>query len=98
MGEGYGPPYTFNRLGIVYDSAFRDVEIKSIADLWNPELAGSIAVPEMTTTSGPLFYYAAAAFGLEPGRRRGHLRQAGRAEAERRQDLTSANDTINMLN
>ena len=66
MGEGYGPAYTFNRLGIVYDSAFCDVEIKSIADLWNPELAGSIAVPEMTTTSGPLFYYAtAAAFGLE---------------------------------
>jgi len=37
MGEGYGPAYTFNRLGIVYDSAFCDVEIKSIADLWNPE-------------------------------------------------------------
>ena len=34
MGEGYGPAYTFNRLGIVYDSAFCDVEIKSIADLW----------------------------------------------------------------
>ena len=88
MGEGYGPAYTFNRLGIVYDSAFCDVEIKSIADLWNPELAGSIAVPEMTTTSGPLFYYAtAAAFGLAGQGRRGHLRQAGRAEAERRQDL-----------
>ena len=56
MGEGYGPAYTFNRLGIVYDSAFCDVEIKSWADLWNPELADSIAVPEMTTTSGPLFY------------------------------------------
>ncbi len=28
MGEGYGPAYTFNRLGIVYDSAFCDVEIK----------------------------------------------------------------------
>ena len=69
MGEGYGPAYTFNRLGIVYDSAFCDVEIKSWADLWNPELADSIAVPEMTTTSGPLFYYAtAAAFGLEPGK------------------------------
>ena len=53
----------------VYDSAFCDVEIKSWADLWNPELADSIAVPEMTTTSGPLFYYAtAAAFGLEPGK------------------------------
>lgn len=44
-------------------------EIKSWADLWNPELADSVAIPDMTTTSGPLFYYAtAAAFGLEPGK------------------------------
>ena len=27
MGEGYGPAYTFNRLGIVYDSAFCDVAV-----------------------------------------------------------------------
>ena len=100
MGEGYGPAYTFNRLGIVYDSAFCDVEIKSWADLWNPELADSIAVPEMTTTSGPLFYYAtAAAFGLEPGKDD----EAIFAKlAELRPNVvktwTSANDTITMLN
>ena len=50
MGEGYGPAYTMNRLGIVYDAAYCDVEIKSWADLWNPELADSVAIPDMTTT------------------------------------------------
>ena len=44
MGAEYGPAYTFNRLGIVYDSAYCDVEIKSFADLWNPELEDSIAI------------------------------------------------------
>ena len=50
MGEEYGPAYTFNRLGIVYDPAMIDVEIKSFADLWNPELKDCIAVPDLTTT------------------------------------------------
>ena len=100
MGEGYGPAYTFNRLGIVYDSAFCDVEIKSIADLWNPELAGSIAVPEMTTTSGPLFYYAtAAAFGLEPGKDdEAIFAKLSELKPNVKKTWTSANDTITMLN
>ena len=69
MGEGYGPAYTFNRLGIVYDPDACPVEIKSFADLWNPELKDYIAIPAITNTSGPLFYYGvAAAFGLEPGK------------------------------
>ena len=100
MGEGHGTAYTFNRLGIVYDSAFCDVEIKSIADLWNPELAGSIAVPEMTTTSGPLFYYAtAAAFGLEPGKDdEAIFAKLAELKPNVVKTWTSANDTINMLN
>ena len=49
MGEGYGPAYTFNRLGIVYDPATCPVEIKSFADLWNPELADSVAIPASPT-------------------------------------------------
>ena len=86
--------------GIVYDSAFCDVEIKSIADLWNPELAGSIAVPEMTTTSGPLFYYAtAAAFGLEPGKDdEAIFAKLAELKPNVVKTWTSANDTINMLN
>ena len=100
MGEEYGPAYTFNRLGIVYDPAMIDVEIKSFADLWNPELKDCIAVPDITTTSGMLFYYAtAAAFGLTPG-------QDDDAIFAKLEELkpnvvktwTSANDTITMLN
>ncbi len=100
MGEEYGPAYTFNRLGIVYDPSMTDVEIKSFADLWNPELKDCIAVPNITTTSGVLFYYAtAAAFGLTPG-------QDDDAIFAKLEELkpnvvktwTSANDTITMLN
>ena len=100
MGEEYGPAYTFNRLGIVYDPSMIDVEIKSFADLWNPELKDCIAVPDITTTSGVLFYYAtAAAFGLTPG-------QDDDAIFAKLEELkpnvvktwTSANDTITMLN
>ena len=100
MGDEYGPAYTFNRLGIVYDPSMIDVEIKSFADLWNPELKDCIAVPDITTTSGMLFYYAtAAAFGLTPG-------QDDDAIFAKLEELkpnvvktwTSANDTITMLN
>ena len=100
MGEEYGPAYTFNRLGIVYDPSMIDVEIKSFADLWNPELKDCIAVPDITTSSGMLFYYAtAAAFGLTPG-------QDDDAIFAKLEELkpnvvktwTSANDTITMLN
>ena len=100
MGEEYGPAYTFNRLGIVYDPSMIDVEIKSFADLWNTELKDCIAVPDITTTSGVLFYYAtAAAFGLTPG-------QDDDAIFAKLEELkpnvvktwTSANDTITMLN
>ncbi|MBQ6255262.1 MAG: ABC transporter substrate-binding protein, partial [Clostridia bacterium] len=69
LGEGYGPAYTFNRLGIVYDPDTCPIEITSFADLWNPELIDSVAIPAITNTSGPLFYYGVAkAFDLEPGK------------------------------
>jgi putative spermidine/putrescine transport system substrate-binding protein len=68
LGAEYGPAYTFNRLGIVVNPDECPVEITSYADLWNPALADSIVIPEITNTSGPLFYYGvAAAFGLTPG-------------------------------
>ncbi|HCS67416.1 MAG TPA: spermidine/putrescine ABC transporter substrate-binding protein [Oribacterium sp.] len=100
MGEEYGPAYTFNRLGIVYDPSMVDTEITSFADLWKPEFENSIAVPDITTSSGMLFYYAtAAAFNLTPG-------QDDDAIFAKLEELkpnvvktwTSANDTITMLN
>lgn len=100
MGEEFGPAYTFNRLGIVYDPEMCTAEIKSFADLWNPELEGCIAIPDITTTSGPLFYYGtAAAFGLEPGKDDDAI-FAKLAELKPNvvKTYTSANDTITMLN
>ncbi len=100
MGEEYGPAYTFNRLGIVYDSAYCDVEIKSLADLWNPELVDSIAIPDMTATTGPLFYYAAAAaFDLTPGvDDEAIFAKLAELKPNVVKTYTSANDTITMLN
>ncbi len=100
MGEGYGPAYTFNRLGIVYDPATCPVEIKSFADLWNPELADYIAIPAITNTSGPLFYYGVAtAFGLEPGKDDDAIfAKLAELKPNVKSTYTSANNTITMLN
>ena len=100
MGEEYGPAYTFNRLGIVYDSAYCDVEITSWADLWNADLVDSIAIPDMTATSGPLFYYATAeAFGLTPGTDdEAIFAKLEELKPNVVKTYTSANDTITMLN
>lgn len=100
MGAEYGPAYTFNRLGIVYDAAYCDVDIKNWADLWNPELEDSIAIPDMTTTSGPLFYYATAeAFGLTPGADdEAIFAKLAELKPNVVKTYTSANDTITMLN
>ena len=100
MGEGYGPAYTFNRLGIVYDPDACPVEIKSFADLWNPELKDYIAIPAITNTSGPLFYYGvAAAFGLEPGKDDAAIfAKLAELKPNVKSTYTSANNTITMLN
>ena len=100
FGEEYGPAYTFNRLGIVYDKATCPIEITSYADLWNPELAKSIAIPDITTTSGPLFYYAVAEMlGLEPGKDDDAIfAKLEELKPNLMKTYTSANDTITMLN
>ncbi|MGN0997899.1 MAG: PotD/PotF family extracellular solute-binding protein [Candidatus Ventricola sp.] len=100
MGAEYGPAYTFNRLGIVYDAAYCDVEIKSFADLWNPELADSIAIPDMTATTGPMFYWAVAeTFGLTPGADdEAIFAKLAELKPNVVKTYTSANDTITMLN
>lgn len=100
MGEGYGPAYTFNRLGIVYDSAWCDVEIKSFADLWNPALEGCIAIPDMTATTGPMFYFAVAeTFGFVPGvDDEAIFAKLAELKPNVVNTYTSANNTITMLN
>lgn len=100
FGEGYGPAYSFNRLGIVYDKSTCPIEITSWADLWNPELADSIAIPDITTTSGPLMYYSVAKMaGLTPGKDDdGILAKFEELKPNIMKTYTSANDTITMLN
>lgn len=100
FGEGYGPAYSFNRLGIVYDKSTCPIEITSWADLWNPELADSIAIPDITTTSGPLMYYSVAKMaGLTPGTDdEAILAKFEELKPNIMKTYTSANDTITMLN
>lgn len=100
FGEEYGPAYTFNRLGIVYDKATCPIEITSWADLWNPELEGQIAIPDITTTSGPLFYYSVARMaGLTPGQDDDAIfEKFAELKPNVMKTYTSANDTITMLN
>ncbi len=100
FGEEYGPAYTFNRLGIVYDAATCPIEITSWADLWNPELEGLVAIPDITTTSGPLFYYSVAEMaGLTPGTDDDAIfAKLAELKPNVMKTYTSANDTITMLN
>lgn len=48
----YGPAYTLNSIGLVVDPS-AGIEINSWEDLWKSELAGKIAIPDITTTNGP---------------------------------------------
>lgn len=100
LGEGYGPAYSFNRLGIVYNSELCPVEINSFADLWNAELEGEVVIPEITTTSGPLFYYGvAAAFDLVPGTDdEAIFAKLAELKPSIKNTYTSANAAITMLN
>ncbi|MGB8455526.1 MAG: polyamine ABC transporter substrate-binding protein [Anaerocolumna sp.] len=50
---GYGPAYTINSIGIIYDPEAVGFEITKFSDLWNSELEGKISIPDITTTFGP---------------------------------------------
>lgn len=50
----YGPAYTIGRVGLVYDSAKVNPPITSWADLWRADLKGSVSLPGITTTAGPM--------------------------------------------
>ncbi|WP_432405778.1 ABC transporter substrate-binding protein [Wukongibacter sp. M2B1] len=60
LGEKYGPAYTLNRTGIVYDSDMVDKKIESWKDLWNKEFESNASIPEITTTAGPSMVIMAA--------------------------------------
>lgn len=61
--DGYGPALNFYSTGIAYNAekfkAAGIAEPTSWADLWNPKLAGHVAVPTLDNTMGHAFLVAA---------------------------------------
>lgn len=62
IANGYGPAYTVNSIGIIYNPATIGFEIEEWADLWRPELANKISIPNISTTFGPAMVYVAAEY------------------------------------
>ena len=58
--NGGGIPFSINSIAIVYDKEKLGREIKDWSDLWSEDLKGKIAIPDITTTGGPLFLSVAA--------------------------------------
>jgi putative spermidine/putrescine transport system substrate-binding protein len=70
--SGYGPAYTVNSVGIVYNPRALKFEIKGWGDLWRPELANKISIPSLQTTFGPAMVYIAADYAkVSVGRDKG---------------------------
>ncbi|MFC5447030.1 ABC transporter substrate-binding protein [Paenibacillus aestuarii] len=61
LGQDYGPAYTISQLGIAYNpKATGGKELKSWSDLWSPELAKKLTMPNITGTTGPMILDAAS--------------------------------------
>jgi putative spermidine/putrescine transport system substrate-binding protein len=60
LGEEYGPAYTIGQFGIAYSPSVLKTEVKSWKDLWNPELADKLTLPNITSTTGPMLLDAAS--------------------------------------
>lgn len=64
--NGYGPAYTVNSIGIIYNPKAIGFPMKDWADLWRPELANQISIPAITSTFGPAMVYVAADYAKVP--------------------------------
>jgi len=64
--SGFGPAYTLNSIGIVYNPKAINFKIQEWADLWRPELANAISIPAITSTFGPAMVYVAADYAKVP--------------------------------
>lgn len=60
LEQGDGVPYAVNSIGIIYDKEAVGRELTSWADLWAPDLAGKVAIPDISTTFGPAMLYLAS--------------------------------------
>ncbi len=57
--SGFGPAYTLNSIGIIYNPEAIDFELTEWSDLWREELAGKISIPDISTTFGPAMVHVA---------------------------------------
>lgn len=63
----YGVPYTFTLLGMLYSTQEFPDAAPTVESLWDPRLAGRIAVPDVSATAGVPFLMAVAeTFGRGP--------------------------------
>lgn len=64
VGTDYGVVVNFTSIGIAYNTEIFEEkgipEPTTWADLWNPELAGHVAIPDITTSAGMAIVTAAA--------------------------------------
>ncbi len=58
--SGYGPAYTLNSIGIIYNKEKVGFEINDWSDLWNAELKDKISIPDITSTFGPAMVHVAS--------------------------------------
>lgn len=58
--SGYGPAFVIQSCGIIYNPETVGYEITSWDDLWNEDLQGAIAIPDITTTFGPAMVHIAS--------------------------------------
>lgn len=58
--NGYGPAYSVIRWGIVYNADEVKKAPTSWLDLWDPAYKGKVAIPDMTSTAGPMFLVTAS--------------------------------------
>lgn len=61
--NGGGIPFSINSIGIIYNKEKLGHEITEWKDLWASDLKNSIAIPDITTTAGPLFLSVAGEKG-----------------------------------
>ncbi len=55
IGKNYGVGYTFYATSIVYRKD--KIDVTSWTDLWSPKLKNRVALPNITTTQGPLLLF-----------------------------------------
>lgn len=58
--DGYGPAYSVTRWGIVYNADQVKEVPTSWEAFWDPAYKGKVAIPDMTSTAGPMFLITAA--------------------------------------